>query len=69
MQSAWILCICVGVCLGALDVEADAPNALGKITENGTSTDNSNNPEVDTAVEYTSKSCYDDSVMKQVSHI
>ncbi|XP_026776875.2 extracellular matrix protein 2 isoform X1 [Pangasianodon hypophthalmus] len=52
MQSAWILCICVGVCVGALAVEADPPNALGKTTENGTSTDITNTPEVETAVEY-----------------
>lgn len=50
-------------------MEADAANALGKTTENGTSTDNSNTPAVDTAVEYASKSCYDDSLMVQVSHI
>ncbi|XP_027026273.1 extracellular matrix protein 2 [Tachysurus fulvidraco] len=52
MQSALILCICVGVFVGASAVEADKPNALGKITENGTSTDITNTPEVETAVEY-----------------
>ncbi|KAF4078159.1 hypothetical protein AMELA_G00196100 [Ameiurus melas] len=37
---------------GALVVEADPPNALEKTTENGTSTDVRNTPEVETAVEY-----------------
>lgn len=69
MQSVWILCICVGVCVGALVVEADSPNTLGKSTENGTSTDISNTPEVTTAVEHSSKLCYDDALMVQVSDI
>lgn len=63
MQSVWIFCICVGVCLGALAVEADPSNALGKTTENGTSTDITNTPEVETAVEYSSELCYDDALM------
>lgn len=69
MQSAWILCICVGVCVGALAVEVDPPNTLGKTTENGTSTDVRNTPEVKTAVEYSSKSCSNDALMVQVSDI
>ncbi|TSM04857.1 Biglycan [Bagarius yarrelli] len=52
MQSALILCVCVGVFAGALAVEADPPNALGKIAENGTSTDITNPPELETAVEH-----------------
>lgn len=50
-------------------MEADPPNALGQTTENGTSTDIINAPEVETAVEYSSKLCYDDALMVQVSHI
>lgn len=68
MQSVWILCICVGVCLGALAVEADAPNALEKTTENGTSNDITNTP-VEAGVEYSSKSHYDDALIVQVSDI
>lgn len=66
MQSALILCICVGVFVGASAVETDPPNALGKITENGTSTDITNTAEVEPAVEYSSKLFCNDALMMQV---
>lgn len=46
-------------------MQADPLNALRKTTETGTSTDITNTPEVETAVEYPSELCYDDALMVQ----